>query len=156
MSELITISDPSDLDSLESWKMTPPMAHVPVHLNASGPPIDKIRRWEKQLTRLHSSCGCEQGAGGLLVGVFSYLIYLLVRPGGWGHPGSRDWWIGCGVVVVTSCAGKVLGILGSRRRLRRVIREIQTEWKPQRPQPRDFGTVTAFQPTSSRRCCGGT
>ena len=88
------------------------------------------------------------------MGSIGYLLYLLLRPGGWGHPVSREFWIGCGVVLITTSLGKAIGVLAARRKLRQIIREIQAEWKPQRPQERDSGTVGPVSMNLPRPCCG--
>lgn len=65
--------------------------------------------WQKQ-----PGCGCEQGAAGLLIGVAGYLTYLWVRPAGWADAGWTELWIGCGIVFLTTSAGKVAGIVVAR------------------------------------------
>ncbi|HEU4730019.1 MAG TPA: hypothetical protein VFT22_19110 [Kofleriaceae bacterium] len=152
----IEIRDPSQLGSLlSSWRLTPPRRPREIHIAADDAARAHVRAWEQQLSRLHSSCGCDQGAAGLLVGGIGYLLFMLVRRGGWASPGWHDLWVACGVMLVTTSMGKLIGIVSARRRLRRLVEHIQAEWKPQRPQPRDHGPVTAPVPRLSRGCCGG-
>jgi len=126
-----------------------------LELESAGSPMEQVRYWERELNRLHAPCGCEQGAGGLLIGIVGYLLYLWLRPGGWGNPGSHELWIGCGVVIITTSLGKAAGILMARRKLRRLIQQIRAEGKLQRPPEHNYpdsGPVRTNQPS---RCCGG-
>ncbi len=92
-----------------------------------------------------------------MAGVVVYALFLLLRPGGWGQLGRRELWLGLGVVAATTSAGKLLGLLMAQRRLKRVIREIQAQWRP----PQDQDEAQAY--TEERRthgqvrvtrCCG--
>jgi hypothetical protein len=155
MAHRIKIRYPSELTALHSWRVTPSRTRAQLHLDIKGVSRERIKLWERELMRHQNPCGCEQGAGGLLVGIISYLLYLLLRPGGWGHPGWFEVCIGCGVILVTTSVGKGLGILLSRRRIRQIVREMQTEWRPQRSQERDYGVVSAVNVNRTRRCCSG-
>ena len=151
------IGSPSELAEVGAWRMTPSHARERVRLEAPGAPLEKVRAWEAQLTRHQSPCGCEQGALGLVIGVAGSLAYLLLRPGGWGDPGWREFWIGLTVVVVATSLGKLFGILFAKHKLRRITREIQSEWKPQRPPGREFGSAVMSEARAkpATRCCGG-
>lgn len=146
----------AELSKLTVWRIFPWNAPKRVVIDADAELAEQARSWERQLSRLQSSCGCEQGAAGLMVGAVGYLLFLLLRPGGWGHPGRREFWIGFGVLVVTTSAGKFLGLLRAQRRLRRVIGEIQRHWVA-RP-ALHHSTTTAINPITSqvgqKRCCG--
>lgn len=155
LSEPIKIRRPSELSKLQLWRFRPNGPPGKVQLIAEGPSTEKLRAWERQLTTFQSPCGCDQGAGGLLVGAIAYLLYLLLRTGGWAHPGWHELWIGCGVACLTTSAGKGIGILWTRRKLRQVIQEIRAEWKPQPSQGRNFGPVPTASPRLPRKCCGG-
>lgn len=63
----------------------------------------------------HPGCGCEQGAVGLLLGAAGYLAFLFLRPGGWQDAGWPQFWMGSGVVLVTTSLGKLLGIVIAQR-----------------------------------------
>ena len=63
----------------------------------------------------HPGCGCEQGGIGLLLGVAGYLAFLFLRPGGWQDAGWREFWIGAGIVFLTTSLGKLVGIVLARR-----------------------------------------
>lgn len=155
MNDQTKIRYPSELASLHSWRIKPLKRPAQLQLEIQGASTERIQLWERQLTRLQSPCGCEQGAGGLLVGVIGYLLYLPLRPGGWGHPGWHEFWIGCGVVVITTSLGKAIGILTARRKLRQIILEIQGEWSPQSPSEGNYGTVGSVNVNPPRPCCGG-
>jgi hypothetical protein len=148
------ITDPSELDSLDSWRVGPPAQTTQLQLKVNGAAAEKVRAWERQLTRHQSPCGCEQGAVGLLVGVVGYLFYLVLRPGGWAHAGWRELWTGCVVVGITASVGKLLGILLGRRKLRRLIREIRAEWKPPNPPAHSYEGSPPIIARTSRGCCG--
>lgn len=155
MSERIKIQHPSGLNALASWRIKPARRPAQVDLQVEGMSPRRVETWERQLTRLQSPCGCDQGAAGLLLGAIGYPLYLALRPGGWGHPASHELWIGVCVIFLTTSLGKAMGILMARRRLRRVIREIQTEWKPQPVPERDFRSARSVQMQSQSSCCGG-
>ena len=148
------IQDPSELGALDSWRFVPPRETTQLQLDANSSTAEQLRLWERELTRLQSPCGCEEGARGLLVGVVGYLLYLVLRPGGWGNPGWRELWIGCGVVFVTASVGKVLGIVMGRRKLRRLIRQVRAEWTPPRPPEHNSEVTLPRTMRQSRPCCG--
>jgi hypothetical protein len=154
------IRHPSQLSAVSLWRMiwrrTPP--RVLIEAEGAGASAARVRAWESQLSRLQSACGCEQGATGLIAGLGVYLLFLLLRSGGWGHPGRREFWIGLGVITSTTSVGKLLGLLLAQRRLKRLIKEIQTHWKPQPLQDQgsgDAGMRWTGPRAGSTRCCGG-
>src|SRR5438045_2773526 len=128
------IRHPSQLSAPSMWRMI--WRRIPPRLliEAEGTSAERVLTWESQLSHLQSACGCEQGAVGLIVGLGTCLLFLLLRSGGWGHPGRREFWIGLGVVTSTTSVGKLIGLLLAQRKLKRVIKEIQTHWKPEKPQ----------------------
>ena len=152
------IRHPSQLSALSVWRMIRWQAPDRVLIEAEDTPAERTRLWEKQLGHLQSACGCEQGAAGLIVGAIGYALFLFLRPGGWGHPGRREFWIGLAVLMTTTSVGKFLGLLLAQRRLKRVIGEIQTHWKP-RPLQAPQSEATGLRQTDGRvrqtRCCGG-
>jgi hypothetical protein len=148
------IDHPSQLAALARWRLAPPRTREPVHLEARSASPERVRSWEAQLTRHQSPCGCDQGALGLVVGVVGYLLFLVLRPGGWGDPGWHEFLLGCAVALVTTSVGKLIGVLAARHKLRRVIREIQSEWKPPRPPERSFAPVDEGGARPATRCCG--
>jgi len=103
-------------------------------------------------TRAQSPCGCEQGAAGLVVGTLGYLLFLLLRTGGWGDPGWREFWIGCGVVVVTTSLGKMIGVFLHRRAQRRVGQVAVA--RPGRAPVLMFGAAGGHRTRSTAGCCG--
>jgi hypothetical protein len=139
------------------WRIIPSRTPNRVLIEAEGASAERVRSWEKQLSHLQNVCGCEQGALGLITGAVGYVLYLFLRSGGWGHPGRNEFWVGLGVVVATTSIGKLLGLLVAQRRLKRVIKEIQSQWKPRYLQDQDSGYVGGTR-TDSRvwptRCCG--
>jgi hypothetical protein len=104
---------------------------------------------------LHSPCGCEQGSVGLLVGGLGYLLYLIFRSGGWGHPGWHGLWVGCAVVLITTSAGKFIGILMSRRKSLREVQKTQSETRPPRSPDYYFGPINRIDARPTSQCCGG-
>jgi hypothetical protein len=151
------IRHPSQLPSVSVWRTiwrrTPPRFRI----EGNGASAERLRMWESQLSRLQGACGCEQGAVGLFAGLGIYLLFLLLRTGGWGHPGRREFWIGVAVIVSTTSVGKLLGLLLARRKLRRAIKEIQAEWRPQPlqgPGPVDARTRRTRSWVGPTPCCG--
>jgi hypothetical protein len=47
--------------------------------------------------------------------VAGYLTFLFLRPGGWQDAGWREFWIGAGIVFLTTSLGKLIGIVLARR-----------------------------------------
>lgn len=152
------IQHPSQLTALTVWRLIPWFAPSRVEIDAQRLSAERVHAWEKELRTLQSACGCDQGAVAMMVGVVSYALYLVLRSGGWGHPGRREFWIGVAVVAVTSSVGKFLGLWLAQRKLDLVIREIQSQWRPD-SSPSDGSSYTARQRTESRTnkagCCGG-
>jgi hypothetical protein len=152
------IRHPSQLAALTVWRLMPSLGPGRVLIDAEAASADRVRSWERQLSRLQTACGCEQGALGLLVGVIGYMLFLLLRSGGWGHPARKEFLIGLGVVVATTCVGKLLGLWLAQRRLDRVIKEIQSQWKPHDsvdPDSRYAGVKGPDSRIGSTPCCGG-
>jgi hypothetical protein len=147
--QLHRVQHPSQLSTLAGWRAISWRAPQRVVLEAEGAFADRARLWEKQLDNLRSVCGCEQGAAGLIVGVVGFTLYLLLRAGGWGRPGHREFWIGLGVMVATSSVGKFAGLLWTHVKGKQVIREIQTDWKPALPQLRYSGAIGRRQTDAS-------
>ena len=128
--EVQSIRHPSQLESLTVWRLKPPRDPPGIHVEAEGPSPERVRSWNRQLTALQAACGCEEGGFGLLAGLLGYLAFLFLRPGGWDHPGWREFWIGMAVITVTTSLGKLVGLLSAQRKLDRLLREIRSEWKP--------------------------
>ncbi|WP_242370631.1 hypothetical protein [Anaeromyxobacter sp. SG26] len=85
---------------------------------------DDARRWEQRLEHLKRACGCGEGAAALLTAA--------VLSAGFG---ARHWqslrtrWpgavlLGLGLLCVSAIAGKALGRLRARRKLRRAVRTL--------------------------------
>lgn len=152
------IRHPSQLAALTVWRLMPSLAPGRVLIDPEAAPADRVRSWERELNHLQTACGCEQGAIGLFVGLIGYMFFLLVRSGGWGNPGREEFWIGLGVVVVTTSVAKLLGLWSAQRRLDRVIKEIQSEWKPNNsvgPYSQSEGVHGPDLRIRSTPCCGG-
>lgn len=151
------IRHPSQLAALRAWHLFPPRSRDRLAIDAQGSSAEHIRSWERQLNGLRSACGCEQGALGLIVGLVGYGLFLLLRSGGWGHPGRKELWLGLGVVVATTSAGKLLGLVVAQLRLKRVIAEIQAQWRPQQGQdegPARTEPKRSHGQVRATRCCG--
>jgi len=125
------IRHPSQLSGLAVRHLFSWRAPGPIAIEASGTASERVRAWEQRLARLQGACGCQQGGLGLLVGLAGYLLYLVLRPGGWGDPGSLELWIGIAVLCITSTVGKVIGLRVAQRELRRAAREIRAQWLAQ-------------------------
>jgi hypothetical protein len=124
------VQQPSELDRLTVWRLAPSRApDLAIETNAAS--RHRIRTWEKELTRQQRSCGCDQGAWGLVLGVATYLAFLSLRPGGWGHPGHHEAWVGAAVVAGTTTAGKFIGLALAQRRLRHLVSAVRAEWNGQ-------------------------
>lgn len=128
------VRDPSQLAHLSVRRLMSWRAPARIAIEAAGTPLERVRSWEQRLGRLQSACGCEQGAIGMVVGLLGYLGYLLLRPGGWGAPGSAELWTGFAVLCVTTSAGKAIGLQRAQRRLQQAAREIRAQWTTQTEQ----------------------
>lgn len=151
------IRDPSQLADLSVRRLMSWRAPAPVAIQAAGTPSERVRAWERRLGGLQSACGCEQGAVGMFVGLLGYLAYLLMRPGGWGDPGSAELWTGFAVLCVTTSVGKAVGLRLAQQRLQQAAREIRAQWTSQREQ---IGDPSRESSRGSRgaalrtTCCG--
>ena len=78
-----------------------------------------------QLTRATYDCGCGVGVFTVIIAVAVYVLFLLSRPGGLWRLGWEEI-IGFVVVFVGSVAiGKAWGLRRARRRIVRLIRELE-------------------------------
>jgi hypothetical protein len=157
--QIQSIRSPSQLSALTVWRIIPSRAPNQVLIEAEGASTERVRSWERQLNHLHNACGCEQGSLGLIAGVVGYVLYLFLRSGGWGQPGQSEFWVGLGCVVATTSTGKLLGLLAAQRRLKRVIKEIQSQWKTRYLLDENSGYVEGRRTYSrvwATRCCGRT
>ena len=151
------IRHPSELGTLTVWRLVPWHAPGRVLLDTNTTLPGKAS-WEAELTRLQAACGCNQGAVGLFLGAGTYLLYLLLRPGGWGTPRWPEFWAASALVLVTTSIGKFLGLLWAQHKLRRIIRLIRTTWEPVPPpgqSPAQTALREAHRRVLSTRCCGG-
>lgn len=157
--ELHHIQEPSQLDRLSVRRLLSWRAPPRIVIDAGGTPQARVQEWERGLSHLLSACGCEQGGAGLILGMVGYLLFLLLRPGGWGDPGSAELWVGAATLTVTSTAGKVIGLRLAQRELKRTVREIRAQWVTQKiggnPPPRGAPHRTASTIHKTPGCCGG-
>lgn len=156
--EFHRIQEPSQLEGLRVRRLWSWRAPARVAIDAAAAPIERAREWERSLSRLQGACGCEQGGVGLILGLAGYLLFLLLRPGGWGDPGSAELWAGAATLALSSTAGKVIGLRLAQRELQRTAREIRAQWategrgsSPQRAFTHPAGGPTLRKPG----CCGG-
>lgn len=125
------IQHPSELNSLSTLPFTRRRAgRGRIALSNTFRHQDKAK-WEQRLNRDYYACGCNEGAKGLLLGLvifggFALLNYL-----------DADWMVsrslttfGIGVIGM-SIFGKLVGLFRADMRLKRTVREIQEEWKPE-------------------------
>lgn len=152
------IQDPSQLAGLSVRRLMSWRAPARISIEAAGAPLLRVHEWERRLSRLQGACGCEQGGVGLILGLAGFVLFLLLRPGGWGEPGSAELWAGVAVLSITSTVGKLIGLRHAQRELQRAAREIRAQWVTQQPgggTPRRQAAGSAggrfYQ---SLRCCG--
>lgn len=157
--EFHRIREPSQLEGLSVRRLLSWRAPARIVIDAAGTPDERVQEWERGLSRLQGACGCEQGGAGLILGLAGYLLFLLLRPGGWGDPGSTELWIGAATLTVTSTAGKVIGLWLAQRELQRTAREIRAQWVTQKaggsPAPRGAPHRTTSSIHKTSGCCGG-
>lgn len=156
--EFNRIRDPSQLAGLNVRRMLSWRSPRRIMIEAAGTPLERVHEWERRLSRLQGACGCEQGGVGLILGLAGYLLFLLLRPGGWGDPGRVELWVGVAVLSVTSTAGKVVGLRLAQRELQRTAREIRAQWVTRQPAGSPPGgeapRSTGGKVHRSSRCCG--
>jgi hypothetical protein len=121
------VERPSDLEALTVWRLAARLAPE-VALDAEGVSRERLRMWEKRLSRQQRACGCDQGAYGLFVGLLISLVLLVSRHGGWVKPTSPEAWFGVLIVVATTTAGKFAGLALEQRKLRRMVVALRAEW----------------------------
>ncbi len=151
------IRSPSQLSALSVWRLFPSRRAPQVLIDPQAASAERVRAWEAQLSRLQSTCGCDQGAAGLVVGLIGYALFLLLRSGGWGHLGRTELLLGLGVLAATTSGGKFLGLWLAHRRLHQLRQEIRSQWTPHdppEPVSRYVGAQGPDTPPRSRPCCG--
>lgn len=82
------------------------------------------RSWEAQLSRYYFACGCEVASVVLLVALAGYLVAISQGPGGLSASTWHDAVRGALVGFAATVAGKVLGLVHARRRLRATVHSI--------------------------------
>lgn len=84
---------------------------------------ERVER-QRRVNDLGQACGCAEGAAASVIGVGLFSIYVWVSPA---ISGIRALLIGALVFIGTGAAGKVLGLLLSRRRHRRELALLAAE-----------------------------
>lgn len=136
MRRQVVITHPSQLAQLPRWPGARPSGTANVRIESDAVPRERAQAWQKSLNRDYNACGCDTGSVGILVGAAGYLAWLALRPGGLARLGWGDLWLGLGVLVAVTAAGKLAGLLAARRRIKATIREIESEWDaPPPPEP---------------------
>ncbi len=123
------IRHPSQLMGLKVWNALQVRSFGQIKIEAEQVPKEEILVWEKSLNRLYFACGCDKAAVGLLLGVVACVIWFSMRPGGLTIPGWSGLWIGVVVVIFTTGIGKMIGLWIAQRRLTRLIKQIESDWK---------------------------
>jgi hypothetical protein len=116
--EQVTIRDRNSLSLLLQQR------HSLIHLELPYLTPAESAEWERRLRRSRSECGCGTSAAFLLCSLLGYLAACWLRvsllpPG----PLAR---IGVGLLVVAgaTCAGKILGLMRARSRLKQSIADL--------------------------------
>lgn len=75
------------------------------------------RQYERKLNKNYFACGCTEGA----IAVYGTLLTLLLIWLWGGFSLKSDWWIIVAAVTTAALAGKLIGILLSKYRLKKVF-----------------------------------
>ncbi|MEA2934072.1 MAG: hypothetical protein QOD74_718 [Variibacter sp.] len=127
------IRSPHELAALSVMPLMQPRPRRPIRLATETITEEQRATWERQLNRAYGACGCGEASLGTLTG-------LLIAGGGLaivgaGSPGFG--WADAGVLVagvaVGTALGKFMGLGRAQAKLRRLVREIRTQWEAPRP-----------------------
>jgi hypothetical protein len=97
--------------------------------------------WEGRLKRYYFACGCMEGSLASLGSLIGYGAYLWLRPGG-RAVGWTDGWYALVLLVVSGLAGKVIGLIHSRKQLERTITQLKAEIRKRAASMTARGEVT--------------
>jgi hypothetical protein len=123
---------PSQLNSLSTWPIvrTPGIGRIVLDQKFQHP---NKETWEKGLNRDYYACGCDTGAKALVAGLIGCLAIAAM--------GYLDGRISVGKAVLVGLVGplilagigKLYGLAKANGRLKKTIREIQSNWKTDLP-----------------------
>ena len=89
------------------------------------------KRWEDKLNRYYDTCGCNEGAAGLIIGLLSgsawagYSYFKGISGGGVAVG------IAFSIAIVGAIIGKLFGRFRANEKLKQTIRDIQGQWQPE-------------------------
>ena len=100
---------------------------------------DNKQQMEMILNKSYHACGCSEGAKALLLGLITFSIAGMAGYfyASWTWPQTIS--TIAGGTVLMSLLGKFTGLLLANRKLKKTIREIQSDWNPQWPDSKDIG-----------------
>lgn len=100
---------------------------------------DNKQQMEMELNKSYHACGCSEGAKALLLGLIAFSI---AGTAGYFYA-SLTWQQAittvAGGTVLMALLGKFAGLLMANRKLKKTIREIQSNWNPAWPDSKDMG-----------------
>ncbi len=129
MKKQTTICHPSQLNSLSTLPLLHRTGLGRIVLDDSFQHANKAQ-WEREINKRYYACGCDQGAKSLILGL------LLFGIGGWFGYIKYEWLLShvlilfFGGSIVMAIIGKLIGLIHANMELRRVLREVQSVWKP--------------------------
>jgi hypothetical protein len=121
---IVVVSAPEDLSLLVKRGVSALRRHT-VLLRLSGLGSHEAGKWEQRLNRETRACGCEEGALGIVVGIFLLFGYVFTHRDAFAIAPARTAIIAALFVVTSAIVGKSLGLLAARRRLTRALLELQ-------------------------------
>lgn len=132
------IYHPSQLNSLSTLPFTHHKGRGKIVINDSFKHANK-EQLEHDLNKNYYACGCNQGAKALLIGL---LVFGLAGLYGfytyeWSVTKSLTWCFGGAILM--SIVGKLIGLVQANGKLKKIIREIQSVWKPYWPEEKTIG-----------------
>jgi len=119
----LTITNAGQLEEMSRWQrlLMPP---IPVRLDLPNVPKERSNRLQSALDRSMAACGCQEGAAGLLAAGFlvaaSWAFSRSAHSLGWSEAG-----LVFGILIAGTLAGKALGLLRARIRIRRLVQEFR-------------------------------
>lgn len=131
MKELI-ITHPSQLNSLSTFPLIGIKNFGLIRLWGNMAEHPKKMDYEKTLNMQFRACGCDTSAKGLLIGLFASGTYEIFRFATTEGSISNAAITILGVTILFAVVGKTYGLYQANSRLKKLVSEIQKEWRPEK------------------------
>lgn len=133
MKKTFVIQHPTQLNALSTLPVLHKTGLGKIVLDETLQHPDKDK-WEREINKRYYTCGCSQGAQALMIGLIlfgaggaiGYFKYELTF--------SNTLTIFFVGSITMAVLGKFIGLISANKQLRKVIKEVQSVWKPNWPE----------------------